>query len=151
MAVLKLWLFCRTGYFLTWRFCMWRFCKWRFCIHSSNSFSFCLSSSMTFRKRYLKLRLVICASREYIMFHVVILPELLKGGGTFSSILIVPPPWISKAGDNSQGGGGQSPPWNTKWGGTHLILNPLYTLLYIYSYTYFLYKSIHRINLDSWL
>ena len=50
-----------------------------------------LSSSMTFRKRYIKLRLVLCASREYIMFHVVIPPELLKGGGTFSSILIVPP------------------------------------------------------------
>ena len=56
------------------------------------SLSLYLSSSMTFRKRYIKLRLVLCASREYIMFHVVILPELLKGGGTFSSILIVPPP-----------------------------------------------------------
>ena len=51
-----------------------------------------LSSSMTFRKRYIKLRVVLCASRQYIMSHVVIPPELLKGGGTFSSIFVVPPP-----------------------------------------------------------
>ena len=63
-----------------------------------------LSSSMTFRKRYIKLRLVLCASREYIMFHVVILPELLKGGGTFSSILIVPPPESLRRGTILKGG-----------------------------------------------
>ena len=45
-----------------------------------------------FRKRYIKLRVVLCASRQYIMSHVVIPPELLKGGGTFSSIFVVPPP-----------------------------------------------------------
>ena len=56
------------------------------------SLSLYLSSSMTFRKRYIKLWVMLCASRQYIMFHVVIPPELLKGGGTFSSILIVPPP-----------------------------------------------------------
>ena len=36
-------------------------------------------------------------------------------------------------------------------GGKHLFPHPLYTLLYVYSYTYFLYKSIHGVNLDSWL
>ena len=54
------------------------------------SLSLYLSSSMTFRKRYIKLW-VLCASRQYIMFHVVIPPELLKGGGTFSSIFVAPP------------------------------------------------------------
>ena len=40
------------------------------------SLSLYLSSSMTFRKRYIKLPVVLCASRQYIMSHVVIPPEL---------------------------------------------------------------------------
>ena len=36
-------------------------------------------------------------------------------------------------------------------GGDTPLSAPLYTLLYVYSYTYFFYKSIHGVNLDSWL
>ena len=94
--------------------------------------------------------MVLCASRQYIMSHVVIPPELLKGGGTFSSIFVVPPPESLRHGTILKGGGSH-PLGKIQWGGTHLFLHLLYTLLYIYIYTYFFYKSIHGINFDSWL
>ena len=36
-------------------------------------------------------------------------------------------------------------------GGDTPLSAPLYTLLYVYSYTYFFYKSIHGVNFDSLL
>ena len=52
---------------------------------------------------------------------------------------------------NSQGEGNSPLHGKTQWGGDTPLSAPLYTLLYVYSYTYFFYKSIHGVNLDSWL
>ena len=74
------------------------------------------------------------------MSHVVIPPELLKGGGTFSSIFVAPPPESLRRGTILKGGG-QSPPWKNSVGGTRpLPAPPVYALVYIHLYLLLLQK-----------
>ena len=73
------------------------------------------------------------------MSHVVIPPELLKGGRTFSGIFVVPPPESLRHGTILKGG--QSPPWKDSVGGdTPLFAPPVYALVYIHLYLLLLQK-----------
>ena len=74
------------------------------------------------------------------MSHVVIPPELLKGGGTFSSIFVVPPPESLRHGTILKGGGSH-PLGKIQWGGdTPLPAPPVYALVYIHLYLLLLQK-----------
>ena len=83
--------------------------------------------------------MVLCASRQYIMSHVVIPPELLKGGGTFSSIFVVPPPESLRHGTILKGGA-VTPLERLSGGDTPLPAPPVYALVYIHLYLLLLQK-----------